>query len=724
MAERRIALKELRMKLTDFPLKYSNDDALRLAKDLYFDTYYHNGSKNGYITYDDIDGNVLYQTVFMLTNNDTISFAGITAYDKKNNLYMTRFSNGKILPDREARTWANKYIESMGGYSYYPIHYELVNAKDKRAMFLLGEKNPNEPCEVFVARIRNAKKEALDNQKKEEFKKLNKKIKQPKKDFMRFMESMKFMQMGQVFYKEKECFCTDCGKLFTVKVKPKHRKLGVCPKCGEEKEFVSRNMLKQHFYFYRNGLLIEKADDEHVVMRLFEVECDLIHWSVEPQFKIRETFRVFLSDNKIQSFKINPDGSLMPLRLEGNKYGLMFFHDPYYKEYTWLKGALYTNGLYELCNTHPVLRHIGLFDYLNGHLESIQNQKQSVFSVVQYAITQIYYPPLESLRKSGFRGIFDTINSYGVKISDVIPHRTARTLPKAMGIDKVLYNRLYKMRKEVSPLKLKIARLFPKLSDEDWIYIENHLSFHLDKVVKMLSYATFTKIRNYLDYVTKRYTISPASALILWTDYINYLNNDLVWDRNNSMYLFPKNLREKHDEYVEAERLSKVAEQVKAEHGKIKASLDAMGISDETFNELPYKDFISFSHIKRLPDFMKLDKMLPKIQKEYEFEDEDRKLLVKAPDNAYDIVREGDIQHICVGDSHQQYIEKMAGNKTTILFARKMEIPNAPYYTLEVCDGKINQVKGKYNHAPDDEMKKFIAEFAKDKNLEYNEAVY
>ena len=51
-------------------------------------------------------------------------------------------------------------------------------------------------------------------------------------------------------------------------------------------------------------------------------------------------------------------------------------------------------------------------------------------------------------------------------------------------------------------------------------------------------------------------------------------------------------------------------------------------------------------------------------------------------------------------------------------------ISHAPYYTLEVCDGKIKQVKGKFNHAPDDEMKKFIAEFAKDKNLQYSEAVY
>jgi hypothetical protein len=70
-------------------LKYSTDDALRLAKDLYFDTYYRNGSKKGYITFDEIKVDVLYQTVFMLTNDDTISFAGITAYDKKNNLYMT-----------------------------------------------------------------------------------------------------------------------------------------------------------------------------------------------------------------------------------------------------------------------------------------------------------------------------------------------------------------------------------------------------------------------------------------------------------------------------------------------------------------------------------------------------------------------------------------------------------------------------------------------------------
>ncbi len=723
MADRRKALKELREKLKVYPLKYSEDEALKLAKERYFDTHYRNGDKKGYVTFDEIEGNVLYQTVFTLSNENVVKLVGITAYDKGNELYMTRFSDGEIKPDREARTWAERFVENLGGY--YSLHYEEKEAVEKRSQFLFGDDEHNKPLFTFVEAIRQQKKDELKNRKIDEFKALNKKIKKPSKDFVRFMESMRFQKMGQIFFKDKECFCTDCGKVFSVKVKPKHRKKGVCPKCGEEKELVSRNKLKHNFFFYRNGLLIEKVDDEHIVMRLFEVECDLVHWSVKPQFKIRETFRVFLSDNKIQSFKINFDGSLVPLKLEGDGYGQMFFHDPFNKEYKGLMGALYTNGLYELCNTHPVLMHIDLFGYLSENLDSIQSQKKAVFRTVQYAITQLYYRPLESLRKSGFVGIVKEINNFNVKISDVLPNRSAKSLPKAIGLDKAIYNRLYKIRDRVTSKTLKIARSFPGLSDDDWDYIERHFFFCLKEIGMMLSYCTFTKLRNYLDFVHERYDIHYSTALNLWKDYINYLNNDVVpWDKKNTMLLFPKNLREKHDEYVEAARLEKVAKETMAEKGRIMSCLESMGISEDTFNTLPYKDFISSTHVKRLPDFMKLDAMLPDIQKEYSFEDSERELIVKAPETSYDIVKEGDTQHICVGDGYQRYIEKMADKETTILFVRKKELPNAPYYTLEVRDGKINQVKGKYNHAPDDEMKDFVAEFAREKNLEYNKAVY
>ena len=66
-------------------------------------------------------------------------------------------------------------------------------------------------------------------------------------------------------------------------------------------------------------------------------------------------------------------------------------------------------------------------------------------------------------------------------------------------------------------------------------------------------------------------------------------------------------------------------------------------------------------------------------------------LTVIQPDSCDAIIREGRIQEHCVGG----YAERHAYGKLHILFLRKADAPDKPYYTMEVStDGKIVQCRG------------------------------
>ena len=91
-------------------------------------------------------------------------------------------------------------------------------------------------------------------------------------------------------------------------------------------------------------------------------------------------------------------------------------------------------------------------------------------------------------------------------------------------------------------------------------------------------------------------------------------------------------------------------------------------------------------------------------------------LLIRGPKDSQEIIEEGKVQHICVGG----YAERHADGKTTILFIRKVDKPNEPFYTVEVSkDNKVVQVRGKRNCAPTPEVEEFMKLF-KEKKLKVN----
>jgi len=69
--------------------------------------------------------------------------------------------------------------------------------------------------------------------------------------------------------------------------------------------------------------------------------------------------------------------------------------------------------------------------------------------------------------------------------------------------------------------------------------------------------------------------------------------------------------------------------------------------------------------------------------------DEDN-FIIRLPENLAEIVNEGSSLHHCVGG----YTNSHASGDTTILFLRRRTNPTVPFYTIEVCNGRVCQIHG------------------------------
>lgn len=78
--------------------------------------------------------------------------------------------------------------------------------------------------------------------------------------------------------------------------------------------------------------------------------------------------------------------------------------------------------------------------------------------------------------------------------------------------------------------------------------------------------------------------------------------------------------------------------------------------------------------------------------------------LIRVADNGSEIMAEGNALHHCVGG----YVDRHLTCQTTILFLRRADAPTKPFYTVEMREGKLQQVHGDHNCAIDGEAKEFF----------------
>ena len=159
-----------------------------------------------------------------------------------------------------------------------------------------------------------------------------------------------------------------------------------------------------------------------------------------------------------------------------------------------------------------------------------------------------------------------------------------------------------------------------------------------------------------------------------WTDYVTNAKQ-LGMDLTDIYYLLPKDLTEAHNhvmhevEKLQQEKAAAARKKMNAKIRKIMESMTGVAAID-----------------------MKTES-----------------LMIVLPKDGDDLKHEGSILHHCVGT----YADKVAKGLTMILFVRKADHPDVPYFTMEWQNNEIRQLRGKYNCDPPKEVLAFAKAFEK-----------
>lgn len=195
-------------------------------------------------------------------------------------------------------------------------------------------------------------------------------------------------------------------------------------------------------------------------------------------------------------------------------------------------------------------------------------------------------------------------------------------------------------------------------------------------IMNILGYITPHKLMRYMDsqysFLSQRKNrygaIRYPSLQELVSEYRDYLEMCVKqkYDMRNSFVLYPKDLQKSHD---------KVAHRI-----RMKADAKVR------------RDFKKAYH---------------DIAGQMDFEMDGMKILYPAtPD---EIISEGNTLHHCVGG----YVDRVARKECVILFLRQCADESKSFYTIEVREREVVQVRGMKNDPPTPKVKKFMEQWKK-----------
>lgn len=342
------------------------------------------------------------------------------------------------------------------------------------------------------------------------------------------------------------------------------------------------------------------------------------------------------------------------------------FIDRYYRA----KCHVYKRNLPALIKKTPVKYLTGL-DEMAFLITKKQRYQQDIFAYIDILDYCGRYPVIESLWKLGFERLAVDIVCNSIKI------KTSHENHKALGISKELWRYMLQTDRQ---------------QDADWIQAMQELSGvhgtigEKEQAILVMGSrqreALFLKrrlkLRKTVDYICEQARYSDLTEPTVAQQYEDYLNMSEQLELDTILY--PVNLENAHDQLVEL---------INARNNK-----------------------------KRLAEASKKDKAIGKIYEKIEknFSFAEGKYIIRPAKSNVEIVREGQIQHICVGDG--SYTEKMIQGKSYILFLRQQSAPDKPYYTVEIApDYEILQRHGKYNEEYEEriEVDAFLNQFVEEK---------
>ncbi len=493
--------------------------------------------------------------------------------------------------------------------------------------------------------------------------------------------------------KETTGYCTHCKKKMEIDiqiVRPRNKKRGKCPKCGEEVTFIPRGYFPTYQRDNKWVCLLQKVS-VGIVARYFHVHQEIKRdENYREEFHVGELCRIFYQDT-------DP----IELRKESYEWGVYKQHGacrwcPDQNKHNCASAVLYTENLPEELKD-SVYRYsaIDIFQGMRGC---------NPIPVYRYMNEYPTNRCLEMFVKSGLTNIADAIVegvAYGLDMD-------AKSPMDILKISKAYIHILRKINGTVGELKLlrqcEADMVFPQAdivqgfyerfggNDELLGVINAHMSIkkylrYMDKQQLMLPKKTeqtgcHMGMMSRWNYTKEERIRQKYKDLAKdWLDYISWCAQ-LKYNMKDEYVLLPPDFRKAHDRVMKEYQ--------------------------------DYKDKLERQRLAEIERLMK--KVLAETNNLTATELKTGKFMIVVPKSGEEIKEEGRTLHHCVGT----YVERVARGETMILFIRRIEKPAEPFYTMEFRDGKVVQCRGKNNCVMTKEIQAFAMAFEKKMNPENN----
>ena len=446
------------------------------------------------------------------------------------------------------------------------------------------------------------------------------------------------MHQHYLFYeysrkKQQEGYCTWCRKMVPIKGKPKHNRIGRCCQCGHEIQYKARGKAGRFHTKVETAYILQPCG-ERIVLRQFKLQ----HWYYPREYENPEC-RYFEERRVLYDQSWNAE-----------EY---YFGDYKRREYRWIKGFRTYSWF---CNSEDLFRDYRGEVYKRNlpALEKHPIGRTGLVSMCRYSDKvqpDVYlrrwkdHPYLEQVTKAGLYGLANSILE-----RNTFKFTPSKELAKSLEIDRGRMRRLRENKGNHLYLAwLKYEDTIGSGIPDIMISWFQKQDISVDDLKFILDRMTPKRIYHYLSKQSLIAGRPPKELISTWQDYLT-MAESLSLDTMEEIFFKPKDLKTSHNNMI-------------AKLGGVDTAKWIQSI------------------MRKYPD---VDRICQSIKERYRFEDKRYRIVV--PDGVRDIVVEGERLDLCTSWS-EHYFSRIERQESYIVFLRKKEKPEEPFYLIEVEPG-------------------------------------
>lgn len=451
----------------------------------------------------------------------------------------------------------------------------------------------------------------------------------------------------------KICYCTACGERFYLTFpcrifsgadwdlySAKHRTRAACPKCGKESTVINRGKKKN---------LADLRDQDAVIFVKPVSENEV--WIRGEYF-----YRIF-GDSSVEDVRESYEVYRF-VKDEGCAYWRALYWNNDFVKYKTVRDPFGHHNMSYLGFVWDPCRWVGLDRLKETFLRYSRfdpDAENRYYNTMSYLETFSRYPRIiEMLEKRGFDDLVEC-KVLGRKTRNVC-RWNAKDYRKfwRLSTEEVKALAAYRGDPEIADV---YKRFFTNFGPQDgmkaaqWWMVNISLE---EKEVDGLLRKYGRTIKEFWKYGRKHEEMKGW----LWKDYV-HAAEAIGYDLTVHNVIFPRDLRQAHDEAVKTRR-------IKTEEREIKKSMERVAALEKQYG---YTDGV---------------------------------YLIRPPKDTKEIVDEGNALRHCVGD----YAARHAEGETTILFMRAAKAPDKPLYTIEMHGKTLRQAHGYKNRENPEDVPK------------------